>query len=202
VQIRKVVRIPLLLLAMAAASSAFATPALATPALATHSSHPAAEAVHLDGGRTSLRIDRGTAGVLADNGVSVTAISGASGQGRRFTFPITGGDVVPATAAGTIEHDGGLRFAAGGVSLGVEDFVIDTTAGVLTARVSGTHTRVPLLALDTGNARIGATKSRLTIRNVEVSLTSEAAGALNATFGVDLFTEGLLIGTTRTVARF
>ena len=39
-----------------------------------------------------------------------------------------------ATLAGPIEHSGGLEFTAGDTTLGVQDFVIDTAAGVLTAR--------------------------------------------------------------------
>jgi hypothetical protein len=133
--------------------------------------------------------------VLADNGVSVTAIDEATGGGTRFAFPIVGGSVVPATAAGEIEHVGGLEFAAGDVTLSVEDFVIDTVEGVLTARVTGTQTRVPLLDLDASHARIQDGRQRFVVRGVQATLTDEAAAALNGTFGVDLFAEGLPVGT-------
>ncbi len=182
---------------VAVTGAALATPAAAAPAAAVavaHARHDAAP-VALHGGRTVLQLDRGTAGVLADNGVSVAALDEARGAGTRFAFPIVGGSVVPATAAGEIEHVGGLEFTAGDVTLGVEDFVIDTVEGVLTARVTGTQTRVPLLDLDASDARIQDGRQRLVVRGVEATLTDEAAAALNTTFGVDLFAEGLPIGT-------
>ncbi len=195
--IRRILRATIAVAVIGAGSVGLTAPASAS--VPTH--HATSSTLAVDSGRTSLRIDRATAGVLADNGVTVTAIANASGAGRRFSFPIVDGSVDPATAAGTIEHSGGLRFTAGGTSLGVQDFVIDTTSGVLTARVSGTSTRVPLLVLDTSGASIKATKNRLTVRNVRASLTGAAAAALNATFHVDLFTAGLPIGTATVRAR-
>jgi hypothetical protein len=196
-RIRRVLSTAVVTAALALSGVAVATPAIAAPAAAgapTHARHDDS-AVSLHGGRTTLHLDRGTAGVLADNGVSVTAIDEATGGGTRFAFPITGGSVVPSTAAGEIEHVGGLEFAAGDVTLSVEDFVIDTVEGVLTARVTGTQTRVPLLDLDASDARIQDTRNRFVVRGVQATLTDEAAGALNDTFGVDLFSEGLSIGT-------
>lgn len=184
--------------------------ALATPASATEVHHVQTVADHqkqtsstvtIKGGRTSLTVASGTLGVLTKNGVSVTPIKPASASGATFSFPITGGKVKPKTAAGTITHDGGLTFKAGKASLGVEDFTIDTTKGVLTARVSGTHTRVPLLKLDTSSAKISAKWGKLTVSNVKASLTAEAASALNKTFHVSLFKAGLAIGTAKVSAQ-
>ena len=56
--------------------------------------------VDLAGGKTTLKLDRGTAAALTAAGVSV------SGSG---VFPITGGRIDPATGAGRIDHRGGLR---------------------------------------------------------------------------------------------
>jgi hypothetical protein len=181
------------MVALAAASVGLATPALA----GGHS-----KVVHLDGGRTSLTVDRGTLKVLTDNDVSVTPVRGASAKGRTFTFPITGGAVDAKTLAGKIEHSGGLQFAAGGKKLTVVEFVIDTKKSVLTARVAGTKTRVPLLELDLGKAHITRGDGQVVVSNVRASLTGEAASALNKTFGVKLFKKGLAVGTAKVTARF
>ena len=195
--LRRIIRLPLLLLALVAMSLALATPASAT---STHRDH--GKTVHLDGGSTTLAVDRGTLGVLVENKVSVTPIRGASAKGRSFTFPITGGRVDAKTVAGTIEHSGGLQFAAGGKKLRVQDFVIDTRKGVLTARVSGTKTRVPLLKLNLGDADIDRSSGKVVVGNVRATLTAEAAAALNKTFGVSLFKRGLKIGVAKVTARF
>jgi hypothetical protein len=195
--LRRIIRLPLLLLALVAMSLALATPASAT---STHRDH--GKTVHLDGGSTTLAVDRGTLGVLVENKVSVTPIRGASAKGRSFTFPITGGRVDAATVAGTIEHSGGLQFAAGGKKLRVQDFVIDTRKGVLTARVSGTKTRVALLKLNLGDADIDRSSGKVVVGNVRATLTADAAAALNKTFGVSLFKRGLTIGVAKVTARF
>jgi hypothetical protein len=202
--LRRVLRVSLVTVAVGAAGLAVATPASAAPSAATAVVAPATDPhdgpVDLQGGQTTLKLDKGTAGLLADNGVSVSPTGDAHAKGRKITFPIVGGSVVPSTVAGTIEHSGGLEFSAGDVSLGVEDFVIDTTAGVLTARVSGTDTRVPLLNLDASEASIEPGDKGVTVRGVQGTLTAEAAAALNETFGVSLFSEGVPVGTAKVVA--
>ncbi len=194
--IRRALGMMLMVLAVGAANVAFTTPALAHT---TH--HASAATVKVTGGKTVLVLDSGTAGVLTANGVKVAPISGAFASGKGIAFPITGGKVTT-KAVGTINHRGGLKFTAGKVSLGVQDFVIDTTKGVLTARVSGTKTRIPLLDLDLGGASIKAGKGKLTVKNVHATLTKDAAAALNKTFGVKLFTAGLPIGTATVKGRF
>jgi hypothetical protein len=201
--LRRVLRISLVTVAVGTAGLAVATPATAAPAaiaVVAPATDPHDGPVDLQGGQTTLKLDRGTAALLADNGVSVGPTGDAHADGRKITFPIVGGAVVPATVAGTIEHSGGLEFSAGDVSLGVEDFVIDTTAGVLTARVSGTDTRVPLLDLDLTEASIEVEDKGATVRGVRATLTAEAAAALNETFGVSLFSEGVPVGTAKVAA--
>ncbi|MGD9985462.1 HtaA domain-containing protein [Pseudonocardia sp.] len=199
-------RLPLLLLALAVGGVALAAPANAgTPAPAGHQSHdwhPHSPAkVKVKGGSTSLTVDKATAAVLAENKVTVRAVYGAGGKAPTFRFPITGGSVDPRTAAGTITHSGGLKIAAGMKSVVVKDFTIDTRSGVLTARVAGTSTRIPLLKLDTSSAAISGSKGWLVVTGVRATLTSQAAAALNTTFGVSLFEAGLPIGTAAVYAR-
>lgn len=199
-------RLPLLLLALAVGGLALAAPANAgTPAPAGHQSHdwhpPSPPTVKVKGGSTSLTVDRSTAAVLTKNKVTVTAVHGAGGKAPTFWFPITGGSVDPKTAAGTITHSGGLKIAAGKKSVVVKDFTIDTKKGVLTARIAGTSTRIPLLTLDASKAKISSSKGRLVVTGVKATLTAEAAAALNSTFHVTLFSKGLSIGTAAVYAR-
>lgn len=187
--LRRFTRLTLLMITMFAMSVGLATAANASTT------------VDIDGGRTSLTVATGTLKVLTDNGVKVTPIKGASASGRTFTFPITDGDVDGTTLAGTIKHSGGLQFAAGGKTLRVQDFVIDTRKSVLTARVSGTHTRIPLLNLNLKNAHITKGKTQIVVSGVHASLTGTAAAALNKKFIVSLFKKGLAIGTAKVTAR-
>lgn len=192
VRFHTLVRLPLLIAAVFAAILG-----LAAPAFAAHDS-----AVHLEGGHTALTLDEGTAEALADNGVSVEPIDAATASGLTFTFPIVGGRVDAETLAGTIEHSGGVRFSAGDAELGVEDFVIDTEDGALTARVSGSETRIPLLELDLSDASIDRGDGSIVVSDVGASLTGDAAAALNDTFDTTLFEEGLKIGVAEVTVRF
>jgi hypothetical protein len=219
-RLARLLRLPLLVAFLLAGALALATPAsAAVPAHGDcdHSSwddhgwgHGKAQSaakktssstVKVAGGSTSLTVAAGTVKVLTDNKVSVTATSGASGKAPTFTFPITGGSVVAATAAGTITHRGGLTFTAGGTSLTVENFTIDTKNKVLTAQVGDTSTRIPLLNLNTGSAKISMSGGNLVVSNVGATLTSTAADALNKTFKVSLFKGGLTIGTAKVTAK-
>ena len=187
--LRRFIRLALLMVTMFAVSVGLATSASAAPT------------VDIDSGSTSLTVASGTLKVLTDNGVKVTPIKGATAAGRTFTFPITDGDVDATTLAGPIKHSGGLQFAAGGKTLRVQDFIIDAGKGVLTARVSGTHTRIPLLHLSLKNAHISKGKTTIVVSNVNATLSGTAAAALNKKFGVSLFKKGLAIGTAKVTAK-
>lgn len=191
--LRSLIRLAFLLITLLATSLALTAPALAHEG--------GGKTVHVEGGSTTLTVDKGTLGVLTDNKVSVKPIRGASASGRSFTFKITGGKVNSKTVAGTISHSGGLQFSAGGRKLAVQDFIIDTRKGVLTARVSGTKTRIPLLTLSLKNAEIDKGDGKVVVSNVRASLTGDAAAALNKTFKVKLFKKGLKIGTAKVSAR-
>ena len=90
---------------LALASAGLVALALAGPAEAAQ--------VKLAGGSTTLKLDAGTAKALGSLGVAVSPLRPAKARGGGIAFPITGGRIDPATAAGTIRHSGGLLLRAG-----------------------------------------------------------------------------------------
>jgi hypothetical protein len=171
---------------VAAGALAFAPAAL---------SQGAANTVALSGGETALKLNAGTAAVLAENGVSVTPLGRATANGA-VDFPITGGRIVPNTGAGIYNHVGsGLRFSAGGTQVNLTAFTINSTAGTITASVGGA--RVKIADLDTSNAAVirrGPGRIGTWIVRVQVDLSAEAAAALNQAFRTKLFAEGIPLG--------
>jgi Htaa len=152
----------------------------------------ASQQLRLNGETTVLVLDEQTAMVLTDNDVEVAPVDPAAPDGDGIGFPITGGMVDSESLAGMIEHSGGLRFSAGGTNLEVTDFVVDTEAGTLTATAGGAD--VPLLALDLSGLERTEEGGAIVASGIEATLTAEAAKALNDTFKVELFEEGLAIG--------
>lgn len=146
----------------------------------------------LNGESTSLTLDPATAAVLEDNKVAVAPVAPAAVEAGAIAFPITGGSVEAENLAGTIDHSGGLEFIAGGTSLEATEFVIDTVAGTLTATVGGSQ--VPLLNVDLTALQRSDDAGTIVLEGITTTLTAEAATALNDTFGVMLFEEGLSIG--------
>ena len=66
--------------------------------------------IPLSGGKTLLKIDKGTAAALSDAGVEVEATGTAEGPTAKrpyFTFPIVGGKVDKDPLGGRIVHSGG-----------------------------------------------------------------------------------------------
>src|SRR5215204_5765260 len=150
--------------------------------------------VALNGGKTWLKIDKGTAAALSDADVKVEATGAAVGPSAKrpytFAFPIVGGKVDKDPLGGRIVHSGGLSFSADSKSVVVRRFVIDLDRGVLTAKVAGTGQRIALL-------RLGAPEGA----KVDAKLTAQAANALNEAFDTDLFAGGLLIGEATVLAK-
>ena len=145
----------------------------------------------LNGGRTTLVLDRQTMRILDAAGISVRPTGAAESRGEgRIVFPITAGRVDLETLSGRIEHDGALRFTARGVSLRASDLVIRPERGVMTAEVAGR--RVPLLSLDFGTPpKIRA--SRPVVLSAPAIIRPEAVEALSAPLGLEL-DRGLRLG--------
>ncbi|MEH3053388.1 MAG: hypothetical protein PGN13_05170 [Patulibacter minatonensis] len=148
--------------------------------------------VVLESAATRVTLDAGTATVLKGLGVSV-APEGMAVAGSTIQFPITnsGGEI---SLTAPITHSGGLTFTAGTKSLTVGDFTIDPVAGVLYAERTPVG-RLPLFKVDLSGATTTTPGIQAVVSGAKLSLTAEAAGALNGTFGVTAFSAGLAIGT-------
>jgi hypothetical protein len=163
---------------------------------------PAAAAkVNLAGGSTTLKLAPATAEALADNGVSVAPIGPAKAKKGGIAFPITGGAINPASAAGRIDHSGGLALRAGGVRVALENFRVHVGAkrAILTAAVG--EDRVTVLSLSLAKAKVVRKGVATTVKGVRATLSGQAAKALNAAFSTELFAKGLPIGTVKVKAK-
>ncbi len=170
--------------------------AAATAALAAAPMGAAqANTVELSGGETRLHLNAGTAAALSGAGVSVAPIGPSTANGTRVNFPITGGDINPSTAAGTITHSGGLRFSAGGTTVNLRNFAVNTRNAGLTAQVGGARARI--IDLDVRNAAVirrGPGKVNTWLVRVNANLSATGAAALNQAFDTNLFQRGTPIG--------
>jgi len=193
--------VPLLIVAAMAAAGG-------QPMAGAQTSAPSAELLGLTGSATNVDLDASTAQVLKDNGVSVAPVAPAtvstSGSTTTASFPITEGYVAiypqdqRPFVRGTFSHSGGLTFSAGGKSVTATDFIVNPGSSTLTATVGGNG--VQLLDLDGTNLRISQDGSTTRLEGTVAKLSSAAASALNQTFGVSLFRQGIPLGVVRIAA--
>ena len=94
----------------------------AAAASAVRAAPAGAANVDLAGGATTLKLDPKAGKALKSLGVTVSRTGKAKAGKSGVAFPITGGRIDNATAAGTIRHTGGLRLKAGKVSVTLSDF--------------------------------------------------------------------------------
>ena len=163
-----------------------------------------AAAAPVTGGKTAVLITAD----LAKLGLTASLTGSATSDPATGIdyFPITGGNVDPATLAGTIDHHGsGLDLTGPRYTLQLSDFVIDTTNDVLTGNVmvSGMPfaTALPLFTFDL----TGLTPGQITdLTNLHIILrfSSQSASALTNVFGVRNLTgtQFGLAGTAPTLA--
>ncbi|MBO9531987.1 MAG: hypothetical protein J7513_03320 [Solirubrobacteraceae bacterium] len=152
--------------------------------------------VVLQSAATAVTLDAGTAKVLMQLGVAVAPEAPAVADST-IQFPVTNTGGVISTKA-PITHSGGLVFSGAGKTLTVGDFTIDPVAGVLYAERSPVG-RLPLFGVDLSGATVTTPGVQAVVSGAKLALTADAAGALNATFGVTAFTAGLAIGTADVV---
>jgi hypothetical protein len=126
-------------------------------------------------GTTTLTINSGLSKQAKKAGIKITAVKPAKLKGAKATFAITGGQIDPATGAGTINHSGGLKIKWGKKSVTLKSFTVDTTKKSLSAKVGGKTVKVASLA-GTSVARLGF---GATVSAKKVKLTKAGANALN-----------------------
>lgn len=183
-------------LAAMMAATMFASTAMARPS------------VNLADGQTSVVFSNDFANALTALGLSVSAFGEGTLRSSIASFPITGGVIDLQNAKGEINHAGGLNLVSRTARVEISSFNIDTTgaAPVLTGLVTANGDflgRVPLFSLQLPALTLPLRPlefSTLFIPNVRVTLTPEAAGALNGVFGTTAFTAGFNIGVASVYA--
>lgn len=157
------------------------------------------------GGDTRVALSSTFVDALVSLGVTPSPSFPARLRQGTATFPIPTGEIDLDSAKGEIAHNGGLNLDAGGTRVNISSFQIDTTgaAPVITALVKVDDSlvgRITAFDLQLNSApfvRKYLLYGNLQIRSVDVTLSAEAAAALNDVFGVTAFSAGLPIGTAR-----
>jgi len=172
--------------------------ATSTSPAETNATEPT-QAEGLSGGETVLRLG-GTAGrVLDAAGIELEPVAPAQRSGDAITFPISGGEVGSRFDSGRIDHDGGLRFTAGGRSVEATELVIEPADEVLTAQVEGR--RVPLLSLELPAQEPAPGGADVRVRGAQAGLSTEALRALGDQLDVRLPSATLPLGEVDVTAR-
>lgn len=167
-----------------------------------------APTVRLFGGLTSLELSEDLVAALGTLNLTPDVIEPGALREGFARFPISGGGIDQASLAGDIFHVGGLAFtSADGTTVEVFNFVIDTLSEqpVLTGLVAVNDDlvgRIPLFNLSLANVQVEEPRFGLTLQGAAVSLTADAANALNAAFGVEAFVEGFNVGVAAVSALF
>jgi hypothetical protein len=170
---------------------------------------PATTAVSTNSGLTKVTLDPSLLSALDTLGVKLSKLAPATLLAPKkgiVGFPIVGGIFDPGAGSGEITHRGGLVLCAGETQVVLSDFLIELPTAsdpVLTGLVTvdgGYVGRVPLFAVDLAGASIKQKRWVFNVSNVALTLTADAAVALNTIFGVTAFTEGAAVGKAHVCA--
>jgi hypothetical protein len=166
----------------------------------------AQETKTIEGGRTTVTLASSFVSALGSLGVTPGTVSPTRLYEGTVNFPVTGGAIDLATAAGQVLHSGGLTFTAGQTEVTLQSFIIDTTGKpMITGLVSADGKllgRVALfdLALASGiTLPLKPHEGRIILKGVGVTLDGAAATALNSVYHVSAFKAGFDIGTAKVV---
>lgn len=176
----------------------------------------AAPSLQFVGGNTRVILSDDLLGALTSLNVTPAAVrpgrleAVGNGSGARVVYPIPTGELDAAGPKLEVLHSGGLTLSAGSVRVALTSFIIENLDGGprLTGIVKVNDSilgRVPLFNLALSQAPAltpNGAITRIELDAVDVTLSAEAAEALNAAFGLSgVFTEGFPIGTARVLAR-
>lgn len=162
------------------------------------------------GGTTSVTLDPTFLKGLTTLQLTPSPLGTATIDGAVASFPITGGSVTVYTPGsvtpyvqGSVEHTGsGLQLVGGGKTVQLTDFVIDPGTSVLTGKVTVdgqvAYPSAPLFFLDGRTLQPLKTEGTAAVlEGTTVSLTKEAAAALDQVFGTQALTEYFPVGVAK-----
>jgi hypothetical protein len=121
-------------------------------------------------------------------------------------FSIVGGIFDPVASIAEILHRGGVILSTDDAEVVLSNFIIDLTdsdAPVLTGLVTENGSlvgRVPLFNLDLADSTTSLSRVVLKISDITLTLTDEAASALNSAFEVDAFAVDNPVGEADIIA--
>jgi len=185
----------------ASAALSFAVPAAAAPS------------VQLTKGATEVALYASFVDALGSLGVTPGSVLPGSliptSNSAKVAFPIPTGELDSDPLQLEIFHSGGLTLTAGGTRVALTSFIIENLGGhlQLTGIVKADDTivgRIPLFRVVLTQApdvtRPAGGAAHLSIKGARLSLTKEAAEALNGVFGVTAFKKGFPIGVAKVSA--
>lgn len=171
---------------------------------------PVAEIDKLTGESTAVKLDPMFVAGLTQLMLTPGTVGGATIADGSASFPITGGNVtyfdpksgVEPYVQGKIMHAGsGLSLTGGGKKVELTDFVVDPAKSMLTGKVTVdgkvAFPSAPLFFLNGTTLqplKVDMATSTAVLQGTKVSLTKEAAEALNMVFGVEALMEGFPVG--------
>jgi hypothetical protein len=152
------------------------------------------------GKSTHVVVNPAVSAALKHAGIITTAIAPASAKAA-LLFPVSGGQIVVATLGGTIDHTGGLTYRHSGKSVTLTNLVINTITKRLTATVGGQSK--PIFDLNLASHRhAGGPRGKVVASTIKLTVTSQAASALNSGLGVSTFKAGMNFGIARLIVAY
>ena len=154
-------------------------------------------------GSGSIGSNTSTGSTAATSGTSSSmpaTITYATANTTTLRLPVSGGQIVVATLAGTVDHTGALTLRHSGKRVTLTNFVIKTKVKHLIATVGGRS--MPIFDLNLASpTRANGPHGTAVASNIKLTVTSHAATALNSALGVSTFKAGKNFGiATLTVA--
>ena len=149
------------------------------------------------GDSTDVVVNPAVSTALKQADITVTAVAPATARST-LLFPVSSGQMVIATLAGTVHHAGGLTFSHSGKTVTLANLIINTNTEQFTATIGGQSMPIFDLNLASPTPASGGT---VVASNIKLTETPQAATALNSSLGVSTFKAGMDFGTaTLTVA--
>jgi hypothetical protein len=165
----------------------------------------------VDFGRTTLQLSSSFVSSIQGLGAVITDLHNIPPQNNAFTFRAVAGAVDLTTSAGEVEHTGGLLVNAAGITIRLQNFIIDTSnpsVPVITAEyIVNDHflSRVALFNIQPPagfSLPLQLQSGVLQENGLVLTLAPASASTLNSLFGGPVVAGGMNIGTADTYVVF
>lgn len=150
-------------------------------------------------GTTTIKLSTAIKNAMKKGKTQLKGVSPAKRGATAVKLPLKSASVDMTAGSGTLNHSGAIKFVRRGRSISLKSFKLAITPKSSTISVTVGSSSVRAFNVDASGVKIKQTKKKITLSDLQVTLTPIGASRLNRALKIQRFKSGMSLGVASAV---